>query len=139
MSNSQNETLDDEFEYHAYRLGRPTRTKEVQSADGTTTIEEGTLTFELVHRSELWETRESDGWIAHYVAPDGGMGFGIGEGNSGGVVVSYDLAGIIEFPEPMTEKEADGWLEENRDQWEPLLDEQIESDITAEDILEEIR
>jgi hypothetical protein len=137
MASSDEYELDDEFEYHAYRVGRPTRTAEVQAPNGTNTIEEGTLTGELVHKNDLWETREEAGWIAYYVDPDGGVGFGIGDGNSGGVAVPYDLVGIVEFPEPMTETEADEWLID-----EHILqfaDESIESDITAEDMLEELR
>jgi hypothetical protein len=138
MSNAGEYELDDEFEYHAYRVGRPTRTVEIDApGGGAHTIEEGTLTAELVHREDLWETRESGGWTAHYAGPDGGIGFGIGEENSGGVVVPYDLVGVIEFPEPMTEKEADEWLDD-----EKLLkfrDESLESDLTADQFLEEIR
>lgn len=128
--------LDDEYEHHAYRVGRPTRTVEVDAPDGTTTIEEGALTFDLCHKHDLHDTREQDGWVCYYVAPDGGVGFGLGE-NSGGVTLTYDLVGIIELPEPMTEKEADEWLTEER-----MLEYSsglIESDVTAEDILDEIR
>lgn len=137
MSESTDYELDDEFEYHAYRVGRPTRTAEVAAGDGTDTIEEGTLTAELVHKEDLHETRESDGWIAHYVGPEGGVGFGIEEGNPGGVAVPYDLVDIIELPEPMTEKEAQEWLDDA-----DLLqyrEESIESDTTAEELLEVIR
>lgn len=129
--------LGDEFVYHAFQIGRPTRTAEVAAGDGTTTIEEGTLTAELVHKEDLHETRESDGWIAYYVSPDGGVGFGIEEGNPGGVAVPYDLVDIIEFPEPMTEKEAAEWLDDA-----DLLqyrDESIESDTTADDLLGAVR
>lgn len=132
-----NYELDDEFEYHAYRIGRPTRSAEVKAGDGTDTIEEGTLTAELVHKDDLWETRESDGWIVHYVAPDGGIGFGIGKENSGGVPVPYDLVAILQLPEPMTEKDADEWLTDER--FLQFTDTIIESDTTAEDILEAIR
>lgn len=129
--------LDDELEYHGYRVGRPTRTVEVAGADGAATIEEGTLTGELACEDEIRSAREEGGWVVHYVAPDGGVGFGIGEGNSGGVALHYDLEGIVEFPEPMAEGEADDWLID-----EHLLqfkDESVESDTTAEDILEAIR
>lgn len=131
--------LDDEFEYHAYRVGRPTRTAEVNSPDGTSTIEEGTLTLDLVHREDLRITRQEGGWMAHYVSPEGGVGLGIGEDNPGGVAVPYDLVGVIEFPEPMTEKEADAWLSDHPDEWQQFTDERLESDVTAEDLLEEIR
>jgi hypothetical protein len=135
---TENYELDDEFEYHAYRVGRPTRTVEIDSpGDGTHSIEEGTLTAELVHKEELWTTRQDDGWTAHYVGSDGGIGFGLDDGNSGGVVVPYDLVGIIEFPEPMTEKEADEWLDD--DQLLEYTDTHIDSGLTAEDMLEEIR
>jgi hypothetical protein len=136
MSNTDCE-LDDEFEYHAYQVGRPTRTAEVKAGDGTQTIEEGTLTAELVHKDDLRITRKEDGWMAYYVAPDGGVGFGIGEGNSGGVAVPYELVGVIEFPEPMTEKEADEWLDD--EQLLAYADDTIVSDVTVEDLLEELR
>lgn len=126
---------DDEFKYHGYRVGRPTRTVEVSAADGTSAIEEGTLTFELVHREDIWETREDDGWTVHYVSPDGGVGFGLDDGNSGGVVVPYDLEGIILFDEPMTEAEADGWLEEHPESWEEYVD--GETDDAAAAMLED--
>jgi hypothetical protein len=137
MSDSDYE-LDDDVEYHAYRIGRPTRTVEVDApGDDTHTIEEGTLTAELVHREDLWCTREEDGWVAHYVSPAGGVGFGIGDDNPGGVAVPYDLVGVIELPEPMTEQEADAWLTDDR--LLEFVDERIESDTTAADLLEELR
>lgn len=129
--------LDDEWEYHAYHIGRPTRSAEVDAPDGAHTIEEGTLTAELVHEDDLRITREEGGWVSHYVAPDGGVGFGIGEGNSGGVAVPYDLVGVIVFPEPMTEKEAEKWLDD--EQLLEFTEATIESDITAADLLEEVR
>jgi hypothetical protein len=130
--------LDDEFEYHAWRVGRATRDAEIQAPDGgTDEIKEGTLTAELVHRDDLRMTRAEDGWMSHYVAPDGGVGFGIGEGNSGGVAVPYDLVGVIELPEPMTEKEADEWLDDER--LMEFADETIESDVTAADLLGDLR
>jgi len=122
--------LDDEFEYHAYRVGRPTRTAEVKAGDGTRTIEEGTLTAKLVHKDDLAITRKEGNWLAYYVAPDGGVGFD-------GVAVPYDLVGVIEFPEPMTEKEADAWLDDA--QLLEYADDTIVSDVTAEDMLEELR
>ena len=111
-SNESNDehTLDDEFEYAGWRIGRPTRTVEVDAPDGSHTIEEGMLTCELVTEDELREAKHDAGWTAHYVAPDGGIGFGIDEGNSGGVTVSYALEATITFPTPMTQKEADEWL-----------------------------
>jgi hypothetical protein len=127
--------LDDEWEYYGYRVGRPTRSAEVDALDGTHTIEEGTLTAELVHEDDLRITWKEGGWVSHYVSPDGGVGFGIGEGNSGGVAVPYDLVGVINFPEPMTEKEADEWLDD--EQLLRFTETTIESDITAADLLEE--
>lgn len=129
--------LDDEVEYHAWRIGRPTRSAEVRGGDGTTSIEEGTLTAELVHREDLHTTREKNGWTSFYVGPDGGVGFGIGDGNGGSVAVPYDLVGIIELPEPMTETEADEWLTDDR--LLEFCDDEIESDVRADDLLEEIR
>ena len=124
--------LDDEFEYDGYRVGRPTRTVDIQgSGEDTHTVEAGVLTFELVTAEEIQRTREEDGWMAHYAAPDGGVGYN-------GANVPYDLVEIIVFNQPLTEKEADSWLEENRDEWEHLTSE-IESDITADEFLEAIR
>jgi len=105
---------DDEFKYHGYLVGRPTRTVEVSAAEGTSTIEEGTLTFELSHKADIHDARANNGWTVHYVGADGGVGFGLDEGNSGGVVVSYNLVEIIPFPHPMTEAEADEWWDEDR-------------------------
>ncbi len=131
--------LDDEFEYHGYLVGRPTRTVEVSAPNGTSTIQEGKLNFKLACKEDIWHAREDDGWINHYVGPDGGVGFGLDEGNPGGVSLSFDLEGVIEFDEPMTEKEADGFLEDNPETWEEFVDESIESDKTAADLLEELR
>jgi hypothetical protein len=104
-------TLDDELEYAGWRLGRPLRTAEVDAPDGTHTIEEGVLTCELVTKDQLREAKRDGGWTAHYVAPDGGVGLGLGDdGNSGGVSVPYTLESTITFPTPMTEREADEWL-----------------------------
>jgi len=109
-------TLDDEFEYAGWRIGRPTRTAEVDALDGTDTIEEGVLTCELVTKDQLREAKLDGEWMAHFVAPDGGMGLGLDDGGSGGVAVAvpYDLEATITFPTPMTQKEADEWLP---DQW----------------------
>jgi len=97
-------TLDDEFEYAGWRIGRPTRTAEVDALDGTDTIEEGVLTCELVTKDQLREAKLDGEWMAHFVAPDGGMGLGLDDGNSGGVAVPYDLEATITFPTPMTQK-----------------------------------
>lgn len=142
---SDSEELDTETpHYEAVRVGRPTRTAEVDAPDGTTTVEEGVLTFEVVGRDEARIAREEEGWVAHYVAPDGGVGFGLGEGNSGGVAVPYDLVGIVSLPRPMTFEEADSWLTDNKvlDIEDELTEDHvdvIESDTTAADILGEIR
>jgi len=129
--------MTDEFEYHAYVVGRPTRTAEVKAPHGTSTVEAGTLTFEMRHKHDLHEVRAQDGWVAHYVAPDGGVGFGLGEGNSGGVAVPYDLVDVIELPRPMTRKEAADWLDDERAK--QYRDETIESDVTASDLMEAFR
>jgi len=104
--------------------------------------------------------------MAHFVAPDGGMGLGLDDGNSGGVAVPYDLEATITFPTPMTQKEADEWLPDGwfRDYpdtdvpglerfdsdvddtddsgavWESIDGDLIvESDTTAADLLEDVQ
>jgi len=57
-------TLDDEFEYAGWRIGRPTRTAEVDALDGTDTIEEGVLTCELVTKDQLREAKLDGEWMA---------------------------------------------------------------------------
>lgn len=128
--------MDDEWEYDAYRMGRAKNSAEVMSGEGSRTIEEGTIVFEGINQEDHWMWEE-ESWTDHYVAPDGGVGFGIGQGNSGGAVVRRELVGIIEFPEPMTEKEAWEWLDENPEMWQRHLDEEITSDTTAADLLGE--
>jgi hypothetical protein len=124
-------SVDDEFKYHGYLVGRPTRSAEVSAPDGTSTIEEGTLTFELAHKEDIRDARVDNGWTVHYVAPDGGVGFGLDEGNSGGVTVPYDLVEIIPFPQPMTQDEADEWWDEDRMlEW---AEEQEEVDLDGDD------
>ena len=123
--------------FEAVRVGRPTRTAEVQAPDGTSTVEEGVLTFEIVGRDEARRAREEGGWLAHYVAPDGGVGFD-------GVTVPYDLVGIVDLPRPMTREEADAWLTDDKvlDIEDELTEDHVDvivSDTTAADILEEIR
>lgn len=103
-------TLDDEYEYTGWRIGRPTRTAEVDAPDGTHTIEEGVLTCELVTKDQLREAKPDGEWTAHYVSPDGGIGFRLDDDNSGGVAVPHELEAVIIFPTPMTEREADEWL-----------------------------
>lgn len=122
----------DEWEYDAYRMGRATRTKEIKGGDGTTTIEEGQIHFEPINEEDAWMWEEEE-WLGHYVAPDGGIGF------SGGVAIPFERVGIVEFPRPMTEAEATEWLNENPEEWRQHLDEEIKSDVTAEDLLGEIR
>ena len=118
MSDTNDDTaddhvLDDEYEYAGWRIGYPTRTAEVDAPDGTHTIEEGVLTCELVTADQLRETKLDGEWTAHFVAPDGGIGLGLDDGNSGGVSVPYALEAVITFPTPMTEREADEWLPDN--------------------------
>lgn len=115
-------TLDDEHEYAGWRLGRPLRTAEVDAPNGTHTIEEGVLTCELVTKDQLREAKRDGGWTAHFIAPDGGIGFGLEDGNSGGVAVPYDLEATITFPTPMTELEADEWLPDDWFQEYPDID-----------------
>lgn len=50
-----------------------------------------------------------------------------------------DKLGIIELPEPMTREAAFEWLDDHPDKWRQFLDDSIESDTTAADLLEEIR
>lgn len=100
--------------YDGYLAGRPTRTAEVKAPDGTSTIEEGMLTFELAHKHDIFDARQDAGWTVHYAGPDGGVGFGLDDGNSGGVVVPYDLVEVIPFPEPMTEDGARDWFDDDR-------------------------
>lgn len=119
--------FDDEWEYDAYRVGRATRTAEVAAPDGSRTIEEGTVVFEEINTEDHWMWEE-DSWVSHYVAPDGGIGF------DGGVVLTFEKLGILEFPEPMTEKEAHEWLVDEPERWEQLKDERLESDVTAADL-----
>jgi hypothetical protein len=111
--------------YHAVRVGCPTRTVEVQAAgDGTNTIEEGTLTAELTVTEDLETTVEDDGWIAHYVAPDGGVGFN-------GISVPYDLVEIIPLPEPMPEEEAWDYVDE---EWLRQIDEMVDGECSTSDV-----
>lgn len=124
--------VDQEFRYAAYRVGRPRRTKEVRGPDGEIqTIEEGTLTFDPIGEDEIEMTKEDDWWRSFFTAPDGGVGFD-------GAVVAYDLEGILRFPEPMTDEEAGEWLDDNPKQWRQFVDDQLESDLTAEDFLDEV-
>ena len=117
-----------EWLYDAYRMGRATRTVEVAAPDGSSTIEEGTIHFEPINTEDHWMWTEDD-WVAHYMAPDGGVGF------SGGVALRFDKIGIIEFPESMTDEDASEWLNENPELWRQHLDESIKSDVTAADLL----
>ena len=107
------ETIEEQT-YHGMLAGKPTRTAEVKAPNGTSTVEEGTLTFELATKDSLREAQQEQGWTVHYVGPDGGVGFGLDDGNSGGVVVPYDLVEVIPFPRPMTEDEANDWWDDER-------------------------
>lgn len=122
-------TDQDEWTYDAYRVGRATRTVEVDAMDGTHTIEEGTLRFEEINEEDGWMWEEED-WVDHYVDPDG---------DGLGAHVPREKVGIIEFPHPMTEEEAWEWLQNNPEKWREFRDETLECDVTADDILEEIR
>lgn len=128
----QNETTEEEWKYDAFRVGRATRTVEVAAAgDETSTIKEGQIQFDPINEEDHWMWEE-DEWTGHYVSPDGGIGF------SGGVAVPFDKLGIIEFPYPMTDEEAGEWLNEDEDRWRQFLDENLESDVTAEDYVGEV-
>lgn len=119
--------MDDSWKYEGYRMGRATRTAEVAAPDGSKTIEKGTITFDPINREDTW-CWEEDHWVDNYMAPDGH------DGVLPVVGVGRDLVGIIEFPEPMTEKEAWEWLDENPSEWRRHLDDEITSDTTAADL-----
>lgn len=125
--------FDDEWEYDAYRVGRVTRTVDVGHPDGgSQTIEAGIIRFDPINEEDQWLWDE-DEWVDWMAGPDGGIGF------EGGVAVPHDKLGVLEFPEPMTAREAHECLEENPDRWRQFLDEQVESDVTVSDIMEEIQ
>ena len=123
----------DRWEYDGYRVGRTTRTVEVQGMDGPNTIEEGTIRFEPINSEDVWMW-EADEWMAHLIAPDGQN-----EDFANAVHLPHDQLGTIEFPEPMTDEEADEWLDENPEEWQRFVDDTIESDVTASDLLDEVR
>lgn len=132
MTDSEDISFDDEWEYDAVRLGRATRTAEVSSADGTHTIEKGTIRFEEMNKEDRW-MYEEDSWVAWFVSPDGGVGL------EGGIAIPHERVGVIDLPEPMTQKEIHEWLDENPEKWRRFLDEEIQSDVTATDLLSEVR
>ncbi|WP_226043349.1 hypothetical protein [Natrinema sp. DC36] len=127
-------TFDEEsWEYDAFRVGRATRSVDVASPEGPRTIEEGTIRFDLINEEDHW-LYEEDSWIDHFVAP--------GAENDALEHMAHqpmDKLGIVELPEPMTTEDAHEWLDANPEQWRQFLDESIESDTTAEDLLGEIR
>lgn len=131
--------IGDEIEYHGYKVGRPTRTVEVKAPNGMTTIKEGRLHFRLAVAEDIRRACADGGWTSHYVSPDGGIGFGCDPNNPGGIALRFDLEGVITFDEPTTKEDVGNYLEENRDKWELFVDETIESDTTAADILEVVR
>jgi len=132
VTNSGKIEFDNEWEYDAVRLGRATRTAEVNAPDGTHTIEEGTIRFEEINEEDRW-MYEEESWVAWFVSPDGRVGF------DGGVAIPHEKVGLIELPEPMTQKEIHEWLDGNPEKWRRFLDDDIQSDVTAADIVGEIR
>lgn len=121
----------DTIEYDCFAVGRPNRTVEVDAPDGSKTIQEGTLTYKLVTADALPMIRAEDGWVATYVHPKSDeLGF------APGVELRYDLVGVLELPEPMTNEEAHDWLSANPERWRQFRDERLESDLTAADLLD---
>lgn len=126
---------DDEWHYDCYIVGRTTRTVEVSGVDGTETIKKGTVRFEPRNRGDLAVVRSEDGWVSHFMAPEP-RGSDAEEPVLAGVHLPHDLLGVIEFPEPMTDREASEWLDDNPGQWRKFVDDTLESDVRAADLLE---
>lgn len=124
-------THEDEWRYDAYRIGRVTRTVEVPTPDGDMdTIEEGTLRFDPINEEDEWMWTEDD-WIDRVFSQDD---------LSDIHVIPHEKVGILEFPRPMTDAEASEWLQEDDERWRQFLDDELESDTTAADLLDgEIR
>lgn len=122
--------MSDEPLYHGLRVGRATRTVEVADpSDETQTIEEGTVDYEPIHKDDEW-LWEEDSWVAHFADENGEIGL------TAGVHLPYERLGILELPEPMTREESLDWLTDEEERWQQFLDETIESDVTAADLLE---
>jgi len=118
---------DDEFQYHAFRVGRATRTVEAHGPDGTHTVEEGTIIFDEIHKDDRW-LWEEDSWIVHYMNPT--------EQGHEMTHQPFEKLGILEFPEPMTEPEASEWLREEPHRWQQFRDEHLEADVSAAEYLD---
>lgn len=124
---------EDEWLYDCYAVGRATRTVEVPSPPEADPIEEGTLTFEPRNEDDLGKIQHEDGWMSHFMDPDAD------DPIRAGSHVWYDLVGVLVFPEPMTDEEAGEWLEEEPERWRQFVDDEIESDTNAADLLEGVR
>ena len=132
------ENADGEWLYDCYIVGRTTRTVEVHGADGPHTIEKGTIRFEPRNTEDLAFVRAENGWTSHFMAPEP-RGSDRDDPARAGVHLSHDLLGVVEFPEPMTDAEACAWLDDNPEEWRQFVDETLESDVRAADLLEEVR
>ncbi|MDS0280063.1 hypothetical protein NDI85_19955 [Halomicroarcula sp. S1AR25-4] len=128
------DTTYDPFTYDCYVVGRATRTVDAPTADGTDTIEEGSIRLEPRCEDELALVRAEDGWTSHLLDPDAD------DPVLAGAHVPHDLLGVLWFPEPMTDHEAADWLETNPERWREFrtehLDTEIASDTTAADLLD---
>ncbi|QIO25469.1 hypothetical protein [Haloarcula sp. JP-L23] len=128
------DTTHDPFEYDCYIVGRATRTVDVPTADGDETVEEGSIRFEPRCEEDLPMVRAEDGWTAHLLDPDAD------DPVLAGAHVPHDLLGVLWFPEPMTDREAADWLDEHLERWrefrEEHVDERIECDVSAADLLD---
>lgn len=133
MTSEQQSFDEDEWRYDCYVVGRATRTVDVPSPPEAGPIEEGTLTFEAYNDEDLPAIQAEDGWMSHFIDPDGD------DPLRAGTHLWWDLVGVLVFPEPMTDQEAGEWLEEEPERWRQFVDDEIESDTTAADLLEEIR
>jgi hypothetical protein len=126
---------EEKWRCHGIRVGRTTRTVEVASNDDPDTIEEGTVRFELIHREDQWKWEE-DSWTEYLVKPGRADDF---SGFEDIVALPHEVLGVIDLPEPMTREEAHQFLEDEPERWREFLDDGIESDTTAADLLEEIQ
>jgi len=129
---------DDEWHYDCYIVGRTNRTVEVRGVDGPETIEKETIRFEPRNIEDIAFVRSEDGWVSHFMMPDP-QGSSDDDPVRAGVHLSHDLLGVIKFPEPMTDREASEWLDDNPEQWRQYVDDTLESDVRAADLLEGIR
>lgn len=122
--------VDGDWHADGVRVGRATRTVEVAGPDGPTTIEAGSVHFDLLCDEDPWTWR-GESWMQCYFQ----QGFQAAT-DPDVVRLSYEHLGTIRFPEgPLPPEAAYEWLEEHPEAWRPLLDEVLESDVTAADVL----